>query len=102
MEINSVRNIKAISMFYQFIKNKWHQGKVSIGLSAVGKHGAAFIEGAGTISLAIKCLSKSERQQLIELAKQDALSERNSNERVQIAAKAMVDRLPSADKKDTK
>lgn len=80
-------------MFYQYVRNRWEKGLVSIGLPPKGVPGKASFEARGMTSLAIKCLSVAERQKLVDIAKQDAIAKRDAGTRPQVLRKDLVQLL---------
>lgn len=63
-------------MFLKYAKRKWEGGLISVGLPAIGQEGSPSIEGRGMAALAIKCLSPSERDELVEFAKKNSIAKR--------------------------
>lgn len=80
-------------MFYEYVKRKWEIGLVSIGLPAVGYGNSNSFEGQGLSALAIKFLSASERNKLVEIAKQDAIAKRDAGSRPKVKRSDLMSRL---------
>lgn len=59
-------------MFYDYVKNQWLKGNVSVGLSAGGDDRNVQLESSGLTALALLFLSANERAMIVELAKEDA------------------------------
>lgn len=56
-------------MFYEYVKRKWEEGKVSIGLSADPSDTSVSLESTGLAWLALMFLSEKEKSMLAELSK---------------------------------
>lgn len=59
-------------MFYSYIESKWRKGQVRVGLPARGHGNAVTVEANGLAGFAAGFLSQPEKQQLADLAKEDA------------------------------
>lgn len=84
-------------MFYEYVRRKWEQGLVSIGLPPHGYEQAAFFEGRGITSLAIRFLSAHERDKLVDLSKQDAIAKRDAGNRPKVKRSDLKQRLSGYD-----
>lgn len=80
-------------MFFQYVRNQWEKGYVSIGLSSESSAVTATFEARGITYLAIKCLSAAEQQQLVEIAKHNAIAKRDAGTRPLVIRKEIVQRL---------
>lgn len=61
-------------MFYETVKAAYEEGKVRVGLPALGGGDRVTIEANGLIGFKAVYLSEAERQKLAELSKADAMA----------------------------
>ena len=71
-------------MLFKYVKKKWKDGVVSVGLQAAGNGETPCIVSEGIPAVAIKLLSAEEKAKLVELAKEDAIARRDAGERPSI------------------
>jgi hypothetical protein len=71
-------------MLFEYVKKKWEDGVVSVGLPAAGYGDTPRIVSEGIPAIAIKLLSAEEKAKLVELAKEDAIARIDAGERPEI------------------
>ena len=58
-------------MFFRFVKSKWIDGMVRIGLPALGSSDKVYIEAKGITAISALFLNQKEKAQLAKLAISD-------------------------------